>query len=60
MEVARGGRQGGMSHQALNGMQVDAGFERVGGEGVAQGMDAGGPTRQFQKMRRPLRPVRST
>jgi len=29
-----------MAQQALHGVQVDAGFEQVGGEGVAQGVDA--------------------
>ncbi len=42
MQVAHGGADMTMAEQALDGVQVDAGFEQVGGEAVAQGVDAGG------------------
>ena len=40
MEVAHRGRDLTMPEQPLHGVQVDAGFEQVGREGVAQGVDA--------------------
>ena len=41
VEVAQGGTDMAVTEQALNGVDVDTGFEQVGGEAVAQGMDAG-------------------
>ena len=37
-----GGRQAGVAEQLLDGAQVAAGAEQVGGETVAQGMGGGG------------------
>ncbi len=40
MEVAHGGADMAVAEQALDGVDVDTGFEQMGGEAVAQGMDA--------------------
>jgi hypothetical protein len=42
MQVAHGGADMAVPEQALDGVQIDAGFQQVGGEAVAQGVDAGG------------------
>ena len=39
MQITHRGRNVAVPEQALNGMQIDAGFEQVRGKGVAQGMD---------------------
>ncbi len=39
MEIEHGGFELGMAQVALDDAQVDAGFEEVGGVGMAQGMD---------------------
>jgi hypothetical protein len=40
VEIAQGGRHMPMPEQALDGVDVDAGFQQVRGETVAQGVDA--------------------
>ena len=40
VEVAHGGRHVTVSEQALDGVDVDTGFQQVGGETVAQGVNA--------------------
>jgi len=40
MDIACGGADGAVSQEALNGAEVDAGFQQVGGEAVAEGVDA--------------------
>jgi len=40
MEVAHGRADMAMAEKALDGVDIDAGFEQMGGEGMAQGMDA--------------------
>ena len=51
MQIAHGGRDVAVAQQALNGGQVHAGFEQMGGKAVAQRVnaaftgDAGGVTR---------------
>lgn len=40
MEIAHGRADVGVTEQALDGMDVDAGFEQVGGKGVPQRVDA--------------------
>ena len=40
MEVARSRGQVAVAQQALDGVDVDAGLEQMGGKGVAQTMDA--------------------
>jgi hypothetical protein len=42
MEVACGGREIAVAHQALNGVHVGAGFQQVRGKRVAQGMNSAG------------------
>ena len=39
VEIEHGGFESSMAHVALDDAQVDAGFEEMGGVGVAQGMD---------------------
>ena len=36
LQIARGGFQVGVAEQDLNGAEIDAGFEQMGGEGVPQ------------------------
>ena len=40
MEVAHGGADMAVAEQALDGVDVDTGFEQMGGKAMAQGMDA--------------------
>ena len=40
MEVTRGGAQAAMPEQTLDGVHISAGFEQMGGKGVAQRMNA--------------------
>ena len=40
VEVHHSGFELGMTHVMLNGMEIEAGFEQMGGIAVAQGMDA--------------------
>jgi hypothetical protein len=40
MEIAHGGADMAVAEQALDGVDIDAGFEQMGGEGMAQGVDA--------------------
>jgi hypothetical protein len=40
MDIACGGVEGAVSQEALNGAEVDAGFQQVGGEAVAEGVEA--------------------
>ena len=40
VQVPGGGSDGGMAHQDLDGAQIDAGLEQVGGEAMAQHVDA--------------------
>ncbi len=44
VEIAHGGRYVAMAEQALNGVDVDPGFQQMRGETVAQGVDAAGPS----------------
>lgn len=40
MEIEHGGFELGMAHVPLNGAEVDARFEQMGGRGMAERMDA--------------------
>lgn len=40
MEVAHGRADMAMAEQALDGMNIDTGFQQMGGKTMAQGMDA--------------------
>jgi hypothetical protein len=39
VEIKHGGFEPGMAHVALDDTQIDAGFEEMGGVGMAQGVD---------------------